>query len=118
MSDRAAEGWKNPVTAARDVAAHTKRLVRLELELKALELRRAAIGVGIASGFGLAALLLLPLVAAFALAAAAAALATAMSVWLAILIVGASLLGLVLVLGALAYLFTRRALARLPGADA
>jgi len=109
---------RNPVEGAREVAAHTARLVRLELELKALELKRTATRFGIGAGFGLTAVLLAPLLVVFLLATAAAALATVVSVWLAILIVTGVLLVLIAGLAAGAALLIKRALSRGWGDDA
>jgi uncharacterized membrane protein YqjE len=92
--------------SAKSVAERASALVRLELELAALELKRKAgsLAKGIAFGVGAAVLLLFGL--GFGLAAVAAAIATAISTWAALLIVAgllvlvAGLLGM-LALGAL-----------------
>jgi Putative Actinobacterial Holin-X, holin superfamily III len=90
---------RNPLAAARKIAAHAKRLVQLQAELKTVELKRRAAPFGIGAALGLLAVLLAPLLVVFLLAAAAAALATVVQVWLAILIVAGALL---LLVGALA----------------
>jgi hypothetical protein len=101
---------KNPIEATREVAAHTARLVQLELELRVLELRRKAAEVGIGAALGLIAVLLAPLIVVFLLAAAAAALATVMQVWLAILIISGVLLLIVAGLVGGAVLLTKGAM--------
>ncbi len=107
---------RNPVAAARELVDRATRLARLEIELKTLELRRVGIGIGIGAGLALGAVMLLPLLIVFLLAAAAAALATVVSVWLAVLIVSAVLLGLVGMLALASVIVIRGALKR--GADA
>jgi uncharacterized membrane protein YqjE len=84
---------------AKRVAEHASSLVRLELELAALEVKRKvtslAVGIGLAVGaviFGVFAL-------GFLFATVAAALATFLSTWLALLIVTLSLFVLTAVLG-------------------
>ncbi len=91
-------------TAAKVVAERASSIVRLELELAAMELKRkvTALGFGIAFAFGGALFLLFML--GFALAAVAAALATAMATWAALLIVTGILLLGVVALGTLALL--------------
>ena len=74
-----------------EIAERTRALARLELELASFELRRkaAALGGGVAL---LAAGAVLGLFAVgFLLATAAAGLATALPTWLALLVVGGSL---------------------------
>jgi hypothetical protein len=89
-------------SAAKQVADHAKALVGLELELAGLELKRkmGALAIGIGLGVGAALFALFAL--GFLLATAAAALATFLATWLALLIVGASLLLVAGVLGLLA----------------
>jgi len=84
---------------AKRVAEHASSLVRLELELAALEVKRKvtslAVGIGLAVGaviFGVFAL-------GFLFATVAAALATFLSTWLALLIVTLGLFVLTAVLG-------------------
>ena len=86
---------RSPLGAARRLAEHATRLVRLEAELRTVELKRRAAPFGIGAALGLLAVLLAPLLVVFLLAAAAAALATVVQVWLAILIVAGVLLVLV-----------------------
>jgi uncharacterized membrane protein YqjE len=87
--------------AVKQVAEHASSVMRLELELAALELKRkvAALGVGIGLAVGAAIFLLFML--GFAFATVAAALATALSTWLALLITTGILLVLAGVLGVL-----------------
>jgi uncharacterized membrane protein YqjE len=84
---------------AKRVAEHASSLVRLELELAALEVKRKvtslAVGIGLAVGaviFGVFGL-------GFLFATVAAALATFLSTWLALLIVTLGLFVLTAVLG-------------------
>jgi len=89
--------------AAKTVAEHASSIVRLELELAAMELRRKIVAFGLGIGFAIGALILLLFVVGFALAAVAAAFATFLSTWLALLIVtgivfaGAGFLGVLAV---------------------
>jgi uncharacterized membrane protein YqjE len=78
--------------AAKNVAERASSIVRLELELAALELKKkvTALGIGLAIG---AALFVLYMIG-FAFASIAAGLATAMPTWAALLVVtGILLLG-------------------------
>jgi uncharacterized membrane protein YqjE len=88
--------------AVKEVAERTSSIVRLELELAAMELRRKVISLGFGIAFALAAAVLLLFVVGFAFATVAAALATAMSTWFALLITTAILFFLALTLGLLA----------------
>ena len=90
--------------SAKSVAERASSLVRLELELAALELKRkvSSLVKGIAFGVGAAVLLVFGL--GFGLATIAAAIATTMSTWAALLIVTG---GVVLVAGALGFLAMR-----------
>jgi hypothetical protein len=100
-TEREAQGLGS---AAKQFAERASTLVRLELELAALELKRKfrLLATGIALG-ALAAVLLVFAIG-FGLASAAAGIATATPVWLALLIVT---LGLVLVVGLLGWLAQR-----------
>jgi uncharacterized membrane protein YqjE len=88
--------------ATKSVAEHASALVRLELELAALELKRKVTKLAIGIAFGLVAGLLLLFALGFGIGAAAAGIATVTSTWLALLIVTGGLLLLAMVLGALA----------------
>jgi hypothetical protein len=94
--------------AAKQVAERASALVRLELELAAIELKRkaGALGAGVALGGGAAVFGVFT--AGFAFATVAAALATFLATWLALLIVTAFLLLVAAVLGALAVRSIRR----------
>ena len=89
-------------TSAKGVAEHASTLVRLELELAALELKRkvSALGIGIGLAAGAAVFLVFGL--AFALATIAAGIATALPWWASLLIVTAGILLVVAILGLLA----------------
>jgi hypothetical protein len=89
-------------TAVKEVAERASSIVRLELELAAMELKRKVVALGFGIGFALGAVVLLVFTLGFAFAAIAAALATAMSTWAALLITTGILFALVLVLGVLA----------------
>jgi uncharacterized membrane protein YqjE len=88
----------------KSVSERASSLVRLELELAALELKRkvssVAIGIGLAAG----AAVLLVFALGFGLATIAAGIATAVSWWLALLIVT---VGILLVAGLLGLLGVR-----------
>jgi Putative Actinobacterial Holin-X, holin superfamily III len=96
------EGQASLGPAAKNVAEHASALVRLEMELAALELQRKvrALAKGIAFGAGAATLLLFAL--GFGIGAAAAGIATSTSTWIALLIVTGALVLLGLLLGLLA----------------
>jgi uncharacterized membrane protein YqjE len=88
--------------ATKNVAEHASALVRLELELAALELKRKVKKLAMGIVFGLVAALLLLFALGFGLSAAAAGIATATSTWLALLIVTGGLVVLAGLLGMLA----------------
>ena len=92
MHTHATNGRTSVAMAAKDVADHAKSLVRLELELAALELKRkvATLGLGIALLIGAAVLGVFGV--GFGLATVGAALATFLPTWFALLIVGGGLL--------------------------
>jgi hypothetical protein len=94
----AAAGVHHVGVSAKEVAAHTSAITRLELELAVLELKRKAAAIGIGIGLAALAALLVLFMLAFALAAAAAGIATALPLWAALLIVAG---GLALVVGGL-----------------
>jgi F0F1-type ATP synthase membrane subunit a len=78
--------------AVKQVAEHTSSIVRLELELAALELKKKVVSLGFGIGFGLGAAVMLVFMVAFAYAAIGAALALAMPTWAALLVVAGILL--------------------------
>lgn len=78
--------------AVKQVAEHTSTIVRLELELAALELRRKVIALGLGIGFGIGAAVMLVFMVAFVYAAIGAALALVMPTWAALLVVAGILL--------------------------
>jgi uncharacterized membrane protein YqjE len=88
--------------AVKQVAEHTSSIVRLELELAALELKRKVTSLGIGIGFALGAALMLVFMVGFLYATIAAALALAMPWWAALLVVTGILLLQVAVLALLA----------------
>ncbi len=88
--------------AAKEVAERASSIVRLELELAAMELRRKIVALGFGVGFAIGAAVFLLFALGFAFATVAAAFATGMSTWLALLITTGILLALVAVLGVLA----------------
>src|SRR5919199_2343608 len=94
MPTRATESQHGVGPAAKNVAEHASALVKLELELAALEIKRKVIALGLGIGMALGAVVFLLFALGFGLATVAAALATFLSTWLALLIVtGALLLG-------------------------
>lgn len=88
-------------TSAKSVAEHASTLVRLEMELAALELKRKAAKLGVGIGLLLGAGLLVLYGIGFGFAAAAAGIATALPVWAALLIVTAIIFVLAAILGLL-----------------
>jgi len=89
-------------TAARLVAERVSSIVRLELELAALEVNRKIRSLGLGIAFAAGALLALLFMGAFAYAAVAAALATVMPTWAALLVVTGILFFKAALLGILA----------------
>ena len=88
--------------AAKQFAERASTLVRLELELAALEIKRKVGYLAKGIVFGLVAAVLLVFALGFGLAAIAAGIATATSTWVALLIVTGGLVLVAGVLGALA----------------
>ncbi len=88
--------------AAKNVAEHASAIVRLELELAALELKRKVASLGIGIGLGIGAAVLALFMVGFVLAAIAAAFALVVPTWAALLIVAGMLLVIIAVLGFLA----------------
>ncbi len=98
-TEREAQGLGS---AAKQFAERASTLVRLELELAALELKRKVGYLAKGIVFGLVAAVLLVFALGFGLAAVAAGIATATSTWVALLIVTGGLVLLAGVLGTLA----------------
>jgi hypothetical protein len=73
--------------AVKEVAERASSIVRLELELAALELKRKVVSLGLGIGFAIGAAVMLVFMVAFAYAAIAAALALVMPTWAALLVV-------------------------------
>ncbi len=88
-------------TSAKGVAEHASALVRLEMELAALELKRKASQLGIGIGLAIGAALFLLYALGFGLATIAAGIATALPWWASLLIVTAGLLLVAAILGLL-----------------
>jgi uncharacterized membrane protein YqjE len=88
--------------AAKQFAERASTLVRLELELAALELKQKVGYLASGIAFGVVAAVLLFFGLGFGLAAIAAGIATATSTWLALLIVTGGLVLVAGLLGALA----------------
>ena len=84
---------------AKKVAERVRSLVRLELELAALELKRKVASIGVGIGLAVAAAVFAVFGLAFLFATIAAALATFLSTWLALLIVTLGLFVLAAVVG-------------------
>jgi uncharacterized membrane protein YqjE len=97
---------ENPGLGAtvKSVSERASSLVRLELELAALELKRKVTSIAVGLGLALTAAVLLVFALGFGLATIAAGIATAVSWWLALLIVTA---GIVLIAGLLAFIGVR-----------
>jgi hypothetical protein len=94
--------------AVKEVAERASAIVRLELELAAMELRRKVVSLGVGIALALAAAIMLLFVVGFAFATIAAALATAVSPWLALLITTGILFLFALVLGVVGVLKIRQ----------
>jgi hypothetical protein len=88
--------------AVKEVAERTSTIVRLELELAALELKKKVVSFGLGIGFGIGAALMLLFMVGFVYAAIGAALALAMPTWAALLVVAGILLLQAALLGFLA----------------
>jgi len=86
---------------AKKVAERASALVRLELELAALELNRKVTALGVGIGLAVGAAIFAVFGLGFLFATIAAALATFLSTWLALLIVTLGLFLLTAVLGLL-----------------
>jgi hypothetical protein len=102
MPTRESEHQRGLGEAAKIVAEHASQIVRLELELAALELKRKVIALALGIVFGLGALLFVLFALGFGIAAAAAGIATVVPTWAALLIVTGGLFGLAGMLGVLA----------------
>jgi uncharacterized membrane protein YqjE len=87
--------------AVKGVAERASAIVRLELELAALELKRKVVALGFGIGLALGAAIFLVFMLGFAFATVAAALATTVSTWLALLITTGILFLLAAALGVL-----------------
>ena len=85
----------------KSVSERASSLVRLELELAALEVKRKIASLGIGIGLALAAAVLLVFALGFGLATIAAGIATALPWWAALLIVTVGVLLIAGVLGML-----------------
>ncbi len=114
MPTQETDGRHGLGSAVKEVAERASSIVRLELELAALELRRkvVALGLGIALALGAAIFLLFML--GFAFATVAAALATAMSTWVALLITTGILFLMAALLGVLGLAKIRKGTPPLP----
>jgi uncharacterized membrane protein YqjE len=88
----------------KSVSERASSLVRLELELAALEVKRKIASLGIGIGLALAAAVLLVFALGFGLATIAAGIATALPWWAALLIVT---IGIILVAALLGWLGMR-----------
>jgi len=100
--------------AAKQFAERASTLVRLELELAALEVKRKVGYLAKGIVFGLVAAVLLVFALGFGLATIAAGIATATSTWLALLIVTGGLVLVAGLLGALALRAFKRATPPVP----
>jgi uncharacterized membrane protein YqjE len=84
---------------AKRVAEHASSLVRLELELAAIEVKRKVTSLAVGIGLAVGAVIVGVFAIGFLFATVAAALATFLSTWLALLIVTLGLFVLTAVLG-------------------
>lgn len=78
--------------AVKQVAERTSTIVRLELELAALELKKKVVSLGLGIGLAIGAAVMLLFMVAFVYAAIGAALALVMPTWAALLVVAGILL--------------------------
>ena len=78
--------------AVKQVAERTSSIVRLELELAALELKRKVVALGLGIGLAIGAAVMLLFMVAFVYAAIGAALALVLPTWAALLVVAGILL--------------------------
>jgi uncharacterized membrane protein YqjE len=85
--------------AVKEVSERISAIVRLELELAALEVKRKVVSLGVGIGLAICAAVFLVFMLGFAFATIAAGLATAVSTWLALLITTGILLVLAAILG-------------------
>jgi protein-S-isoprenylcysteine O-methyltransferase Ste14 len=88
--------------AVKEVAERTSTIVRLELELAALELKKKVVSLGVGIGLAIGAAVVLLFMVAFVYAAIGAALALVMPTWAALLVVAGILLLQAALLGFLA----------------
>ena len=88
------DGRQGVGAAAKTVAEHASAIVRLEIELAAMELKRKVVALGLGIAFGLGAALFLLFMFGFLFASIAAAFATTVSTWLALLITAGILFAL------------------------
>jgi hypothetical protein len=88
--------------AVKQVAERTSTIVRLELELAALELKKKVVSLGLGIGLAIGAAVMLLFMVAFVYAAIGAALALVMPTWAALLVVAGILLLQAALLGLLA----------------
>ena len=102
--DRQAHGLG---AAVKEVAERASSIVRLELELAAMELKRKVVALGVVIALALVAAIMLLFVIGFAFATIAAALATTVSTWLALLITTGILFAFALALGVVGLLKIR-----------
>ncbi len=100
--------------AVKEVAERTSSIVRLELELAALEVKRKVVSLGLGIGFAIAAAVMLFFMVAFVYAAIGAALALVLPTWAALLVVAGILLLKVALLGLLALNRIKRGTPPLP----
>jgi uncharacterized membrane protein YqjE len=101
MPTQETDGRHGLGAAVKEVAERASSIVRLELELAAMELKRKVVALGLGIGLALGAAIFLLFMLGFAFATVAAALATAMSTWVALLITTGILFLLAVLLGVL-----------------
>ncbi len=116
MATPTTDGQSPPAlgAAVKEVAERTSSIVRLELELAALELQRKVKSLGIGIGLAIGAAVFLFYMVGFLYATIAAGIATALPTWAALLIVTGILLIQVAVLALLAVNRIKRATPPLP----
>jgi uncharacterized membrane protein YqjE len=117
MATQGTNGRQSPHglgAAVKEVAERTSAIVRLELELAAMELRRKISTLGLGIGLLAGAALFVVFMLAFVFATIAAALATTMPTWAALLVTTGLLLVLAGVLGYLGVAKVKKATPPVP----
>jgi hypothetical protein len=98
FTKRNSVGW-----AAKEIVDRARSIAKLEAELALIEVKRKLLRIAVGTGLGAGAAVIALYAFGFLAAGGAAALALAVPVWAALLIVGGALLGITVLLAALAF---------------